>query len=336
MISSKRILLPQPIESEAASLLEKAGCEIILSPDRNPETIVPLMEKAEGLILRTGIKVTRELLAYADRLEIISRTGGGFDNVDVAAATEKGIIVTSNIGVNTNSVVEHCLSMILALSKKLSALDRAVRKDQYAIRYQNLPRDLQNKTLGLVGFGRIGSRLGEICRQIFDMEVLVYDPFLPETVKSTCCEWVEFVDIHTLFSKADVVSIHVPLTETTRHAVGRKELARMKPNALLINTSRGPVVDESALVNALKQKRIGGAGLDVLEQEPPSADHPMLGLDNVILTPHTAALTYDCVIRMATTAAECVLDVFNGKEPPNVANPEILETDRWNHLVSRK
>ena len=335
MTALKCVLLPQPIESEAATLLEQAGCKLILSPDRSPETIAPLMEKAEGLILRTGIKVTRELLAYADRLEIISRTGGGFDNVDVAAATEKGIIVTSNIGVNTNSVVEHCLSMILALSKQLPALDRAVRKDQYTIRYQNLPRDLQNKTLGLVGFGRIGSRLGQICRQIFDMEVLVYDPFLPETVKSTCCGWVEFVDIHTLFSKADVISIHVPLTETTRHAVGQKELALMKPNALLINTSRGSVVDESALVNALKQKRIGGAGLDVLEQEPPSADHPLLGLDNVILTPHTAALTYDCVIRMATTAAECVLDVFNGKEPPNVANPEILGTDRWTHLAKR-
>lgn len=336
MISSKRVLLPQPIESEATSLLEKAGCEIILAPDRNPETVALLMEKAEGLILRTGIKVTRELLAYADRLEIISRTGGGFDNVDVAAATEKRIIVTSNIGVNTNSVVEHCLSLMLALSKQLPALDHAVRKDQYAIRYQNLPRDLQNKTLGLVGFGRIGSRLGHICREIFDMDVLVYDPFLPETVKSTCCEWVEFVDLHTLVSNADVISIHVPLTETTYHAVGQKELSLMKPNALMINTSRGPVVDESALVNALKQKRIGGAGLDVLEQEPPSADHPMLGLDNVILTPHTAALTYDCVIRMATTAAECVLDVFNGKEPPNVANPEVLKTDRWIHLVSRK
>jgi D-3-phosphoglycerate dehydrogenase / 2-oxoglutarate reductase len=334
--ASKSVLLPQPIETEAVTMLEKAGCKLILSPERNFETVAPLMGKAEGLILRTGIRITRELLAHADRLEIISRTGGGFDNVDVAAATEKGIIVTSNIGINTTSVVEHCLSMMFSLAKQLPALDRAVRKDQYTIRYQNLPQDLQNKTLGLVGFGRIGSRLGKICRQIFDMEILVYDPFLPEAVKSDCCDWVEFVDLHALFSKSDVISVHVPLTESTHHAVGQKELALMKPTALLINTSRGPVVDEPALVNALRQKRIGGAGLDVLEQEPPSADHPMLGLDNVILTPHTAALTSDCVIRMATTAAACVLDVFNGKEPPNVANPETLKTDRWTHLASRK
>jgi D-3-phosphoglycerate dehydrogenase / 2-oxoglutarate reductase len=333
MTSSKRVLLPQPIESEALSILEKAGCEFVLSPDRDPETVGRLIKKADGLILRTGISITRELLAHADQLEIISRTGGGFDNVDVTAATEKGIVVTSNIGVNTNSVIEHCLSLMLALAKSLPALDRAVRNDQYTIRYQNRPRDLQGKTLGLVGFGRIGSGLGRICRQIFDMEILVHDPYLPERIESTCREWVKFVDIDTLFSKADVVSMHVPLTEKTRHAAGRKELALMKPNALLINTSRGAVVDESALADVLKQKRIGGAGLDVLEQEPPSADHPMLGLDNVILTPHTAALTHDCVIRMATTAAECVLDVFNGKIPPNVANPEVLKLGRWSHLV---
>ncbi len=335
MTSSKRVILPQPIESEAVSLLEKAGCDIILSPDPSPETVAPLMEKANGLILRTGIKITRQLLAHADCLEIISRTGGGFDNVDVEAAAERAIIVTSNIGVNTDSVVEHCLSLMLSLSKQLPAMDRAVRNEMYSIRYRNLPRDLKGKRLGLVGFGRIGSRLGRICRQVFEMSVLVYDPFIPERVKTSCCDWVEFVDMETLFSRADVVSIHVPLTRETRHAVSARELSLMKPDALLINTSRGPVVDEAALSNTLREKRIGGAGLDVLEQEPPPVDHPLLGLDNVILTPHTAALTYDCVIRMATTAAECVLSVFDGKEPPNVANPEVLKTARWAHLKRR-
>ncbi len=336
MACAKRVLLPQPIESEAVSLLEKAGCEIISSPDRSPEAVAPLMETAHGLILRTGIKITRQLMAHADCLEIISRTGGGFDNVDVAAATDKGVIVTANIGVNTISVVEHCLSLMLALSKQLPAMDRAVRKDRYAIRYQNLPQDLQGKTLGLVGFGRIGSGLGQACRHLFEMNVIVYDPFIPETVKRSCCEWVDFVDMETLFSQADVVSVHVPLTEATRHAVGARELSRMKPKALLINTSRGAVVDERALFKVLRDQRIGGAGLDVFEQEPPRADHPLLGLDNVILTPHTAALTHDSVIRMAVTAAECVLSVFNGKEPPNVANPEVLQTERWAHLMRHK
>jgi len=332
MISAKCVLLPQPIEPEAVQLLEKAGCEILLSPDRSPRSVAPLMEKAHGLILRTGIAITRQLLMHADRLEVISRTGGGFDNVDVEAATDKGIIVTSNIGANTDSVVEHCLSLMLTLSKQLPAMDKAVRTDQYAIRYQNLPRDLKGKTLGLLGFGRIGSRLGRICHEIFEMNIMVYDPFLPETVKATCCGWVEFVDRQVLFSQADLISIHVPLTEETRHAIGGAELSLMKPDALLINTSRGAVVDEAALFTALRENRIGGAGLDVLEQEPPRADHPLLGLDNVILTPHTAALTKDCVIRMATAAAECVLSVFDGKVPPNVANPEVLTTDRWPHL----
>ena len=333
MPTLKRVILPQPIASEAVALLETAGCDVVLSPDRNPETVAPLMKNVHGLILRTGIRISRELLAHADCLEVVSRTGGGFDNVDLAAATEKAIIVTSNTGVNTSSVVEHCLSLMLALSKQLPAMDRAVREDRYAVRYRNLPRDLQEKTLGLVGFGRIGGRLGRICRQIFSMNILASDPFLPEPVKTSCGEWADFVDLETLFSQADVVSIHVPLTEETRHSVGARQLSLMKPEAVLINTARGPVVDEAALVHALREKRIAGAGLDVLEREPPPADHPLFGFDNVILTPHTAALTQDSVIRMAVTAAECVLRVFAGKAPPNVANPEVLTTDRWAHLA---
>jgi D-3-phosphoglycerate dehydrogenase len=332
MVQKKRVLLPQPIEAEALSMLESAGCEIIVSPDRSPESVFPLMKKANGIVLRTGIHISRELLTGADALEVISRTGGGFDNVDVQAATEKGIIVTSNIGVNTGSVVEHCLALMLSLTKQLPVMDRSVRSDQYSIRYRNLPRDLREKTLGLIGFGRIGAELGRVCRSAFRMRIVVYDPFLPETAKAACAEWAQFVDIGTLFSMSDIVSIHVPLTEETRHAVGAEQLSKMKPDSLLINTSRGAVIEESALIRALRERRIGGAGLDVLEQEPPPADSPLFELENVILTPHTAALTRDCVIRMATEAARCVIDVFEGREPANVADREVLKTEKWKHL----
>ncbi len=331
-MSFRRVLLPQTIEAVAVDLLEKSGCEIILSPDTQRVTILPLLKDVQAIILRTGIEITRQLLDHADNLDIISRTGAGVDNVDLEAATQKGVIVTSNLGVNTSSVVEHVLSLMLALWKQLPLLDKAVRNENFSIRYQYLPKDLRNKTLGVLGFGRIGSEVGRICHQLFRMRIIAHDPYLSNADKKSYTGWVSFADKEALFSKADIVSIHVPLTKDTHHAVGAREMSRMKPEAILINTSRGAVVDESALINALVAKKIAGAGLDVFEKEPVSGDNPLLILDNVILTPHTAALTRECVVRMAVQAVKCVIDVFNGQEPPNVANRKVLSLDRWKHL----
>ena len=332
MKANRRVLLPQPIESEAVALLKKENCEVVIASDPKPETVQPLIKAVHGLILRTGIKLTRELIEHADELIVISRTGGGLDNVDVKAATEKEIIVTSNLGVNTSSVVEHVLSLMLALSKKLQIMDKAVRNENFAIRYKNFPRDLREKTLGLLGFGRIASQLGRMCHQLFHMNIIANDPYVSAEIKECHKKWVDFVDTKQLYAKSDILSIHVPLTDDTYHAVSVNELSAMKPDAILINTSRGPVIDEPALIKALQAEKIAGAGLDVFSEEPVGASNPLLKLENVILTPHTAALTKECVIRMATEAAKSVIDVFNGSEPPNVANHKILETDRWKHL----
>jgi D-3-phosphoglycerate dehydrogenase len=331
--SLKRVLLPQPIESEAAEALEQAGVDMVVAQDPSPETVGPLLNGVQGLILRTGIKITRDLMDLARDLQVISRTGGGLDNVDVDAATKKNIIVTSNLGVNTSSVVEHALALMLALAKQIPIMDRAVRNEDFKIRYKNLPRDLRGKTLGLLGFGRIGSELGRSCRELFDMQVISHDPYVSETVRVGCKGRVEFVKREELFERSDVLSIHVPLTATTHHAVGQQELALMKSSAIVINTARGPIVDQSALLTALQNRQIAGAGLDVFEQEPIAADNPLLGLDNIILTPHSAALTRECVIRMALEAVKCTLEVFSGRVPPNVANPQVLASDRWKHLV---
>jgi D-3-phosphoglycerate dehydrogenase len=323
------VLLPQPIESEAIALLERQNCTITTAPDPKPETVLPLIRDTQGLILRTGITLTRDLIEAADQLMVISRTGGGLDNVDVTAASEKGIIVTSNLGVNTISVVEHVLSMMLALSKRLATLDHAVRNRNFGIRYQNLPRDINGKTIGLMGFGRIGCELGKICRQAFGMQVMAYDPYLTEEKKNECYSWVRMVELKELLSKSDFISIHVPLTDQTHNLVDEDELSLMKSDAILINASRGGVVNETALIKALESNRIAGAGLDVFSEEPVPGDHPLLKLENVIMTPHTAALTAECVTRMAIEAAICVLDVFAGREPQNVANREVLESGRW-------
>ena len=326
------VLLPQPIESEAIALLEREKCTIITAPGPKPETVLPFLKEAHGLILRTGITINRELIAAADELLVISRTGGGLDNVDVAAASEKGIIVTSNLGVNTISVTEHVLSMMLALSKRLAVMDHAVRSGNFGIRYQNLPRDIYGKTIGLLGFGRIGCELGKICRQAFNMQVIACDPYLSDEKKAECTLWVKFVGLEELLAHSEVISIHVPLTDKTRHLISDAEFSVMKPDAMLINASRGGVVNETALVKALQNNQIAGAGLDVFSKEPVSVDNPLLKLENVILTPHTAALTRECVTRMATEAAKCVLDVFAGREPQNVANPQVLESGRWKRL----
>ena len=288
--SSKHVLLPQPIEAEAAVALEQAGVDIVLAEDPSPETVGPLLNGVQGLILRTGIKITRDLMDLACDLQVVSRTGGGLDNVDVDAATQKNIIVTSNLGVNTSSVVEHALALMLALAKQIPIMDRAVRNENFKIRYKNLPRDLRGKTLGLLGFGRIGSELGRSCRELFDMQVISHDPYVSATVRAANKGRVEFVKREELFDRSDVLSLHVPLTATTRHAVGERELALMKSSAIVINTARGPIVDQSALASALQNRQIAGAGLDVFEQEPVAGDNPLLGLDNIILTPHSAAL----------------------------------------------
>jgi D-3-phosphoglycerate dehydrogenase len=323
------VLLPQAIESEAIDLLERENCTITTAPDPKPETVSPLIKDAHALILRTGINITRDLIERADELLVISRTGGGLDNVDVGAASDHGILVTSNLGVNTISVAEHVLAMMLALSKKLSIMDLAVRRSNFGIRYQNLPRDIYGKTIGLLGFGRIGCELGKICQQAFGLQVIAYDPYLTDEKKNECFSWVKMVELKELLEISDFISIHVPLTDQTRDLVDEAELSLMKSDAILINASRGGVVNETALIKALEDRKISGAGLDVFSEEPVPDDNPLLKLENVILTPHTAALTRECVVRMATEAAKCVLDVFAGCEPQNVANPQVLESGRW-------
>ena len=338
MVSSKRVLLPEAIQPEAVEILKKAGCELVLSPDPKPETVIPLMGGIQGIVLRTGLKVTRDLLSHGDELCIISRTGAGYDNVDVEAASEKEIIVTSTVGANIPSVVEHALSLMLALFKQLFLMDREVRKGNFAIRRKNLPRDTHGKTLGVMGLGGIGLDLARICHQVFGMKILATTGTSDRSarIRKENRDWVEFVDTKGLFSRSDVVSINIPLRADTRHAVGEREISWMKPDAFLINTSRGPVIDESALIKALQEGKIIGAGLDVFSEEPPREDNPLLTLDNVILTPHSAALTKECVVKMNTEAARSVVDLFNGIEPPNIANRQVLASDRWKHLNPRE
>lgn len=334
--SSGIVLLPQPIETEAEAILRKSNLQVIVAPDAKSATVAPLMGKAWAIVLRTGIFITRELIELSDQLSTISRTGGGVDNIDLDAATEKGVVVTSSLGVNTNSVVEHCLTLIMALHKELFLMDREVRNDNFSIRFKNLPRDLHGKTIGIVGFGRIGSQLAHSCRQLFGMKILAHDIYMEDKVGDEYSWWVNFTPLEQLFRESDVISLHIPLTETTRGVIDINMLGTMKKDAILINTSRGEIICENDLVDVLSKGRIAGAGLDVFEKEPLPADSPLIGLNNVILTPHSAALTSECVLRMATSAAERVVDLYQGFIPANIANSEVLNHSRWGHLRDKK
>ncbi len=327
------VLLPEPIEQEALALLVQRGLNVLASPDKRPETVAGLMPRADAVVLRTGLRLDAGLIERGERLATISRTGAGFDNVDLPAATRRGAIVTSSIGANTQTVAEHTLALILALAKQLPLLDRETRAGNFRARYDYRPRDLQGAALGVIGFGRIGRQVARLCAAGFGMEVLAFDPFLQPREQDR--SWVSFCALEELLARADVVSIHVPLTEETRGLLDRARLAGMKKGALLVNTSRGGIIDEQALAQALDSGQIGGAGIDVFEREPPEAGNPLLAAPSAILTPHAAALTRECVVRMAVLAVQRVLDVLDGFLPDNVANPEVLEQERWKNLIPR-
>ncbi|OHD73412.1 MAG: hypothetical protein A2V99_03180 [Spirochaetes bacterium RBG_16_67_19] len=327
------VLLPEPIEEEARALLEQGGLKLLASPDKKPESVAALMPQADAIVLRTGIRLSAELLQLGARLATISRTGAGFDNVDLAAATARGAIVTSSIGANTHTVAEHALALILALAKQLPLLDRETRAGNFRSRYDYRPRDLRGAVLGVIGFGRIGREVARACASSLGMSVLVFDPYFQPREEDR--SWAGFCSLEDLLSRADVVSVHVPLTPETRGLLDAPRLARMKKGALIVNTSRGGLIDEQALARALESGQIGGAGIDVFEREPPEAGNPLLAAAGAILTPHAAALTRDCVVRMAVLAAQRVLDVLDGFLPENVANPEVLQQERWRGLKPR-
>ncbi|MHB9097164.1 MAG: hydroxyacid dehydrogenase, partial [Syntrophales bacterium] len=267
---------------------------------------------------------TREIIEAADSLKVIGRHGVGVDTIDVKAATERGIIVVNTPNANAISVAEHTLTIIGALAKRVTVYNQAIRKGQWEIRNSYRAVDLDGKTLGLVGIGRIGSLVARKAAAAFNMKVIAFDPYVaPEKAQEMGIALVPTSD--DVFRQADVVSLHTPLTPETRGFVNAARLRLMKPSAFLVNFSRGEVVEEKALYEALKSGIIAGAAIDVYDPEPPLEDNPLFGLDNIILSPHSAALTQECVIRMAVGAAEGVVDVLSGKRPQFVVNPAVFK-----------
>lgn len=268
------------------------------------------LPKADALVIRTQ-PLTAASIAKAPGLRIVSRHGVGYDAVDVPALTARGIPLCIVGDVNSSGVAEHAMMLILAATHRLIAADRATRSGDWAWRNGLQTHEVAGKRLLIVGFGRIGQKLAALA-QAFGMEVHAYDPFIPAD------SWPEgalrATDLAGALTEADAVSLHLPRAEQA--VLGEAELARMKPTAVVVNTARGGLVDEGALAEALRAGRLGGAGIEVFNAEPPGKDHPLFGLDQVVLTPHNAALTVECAERMALASVQNVLDFFAGTLDP--------------------
>ncbi|MEJ2098928.1 MAG: hydroxyacid dehydrogenase [Desulfobacterales bacterium] len=319
-----KVLLSERIDESGLRLLAQSKAEVTISPEPTEEAIANLIADADALIIRTAGKVTRQTIQRAERLKVISRTGGGLNNVDVEAATEYDIVVCGVKGPQDRLVAEHSVFLMGALAKQFFYLDAQVRKGNFLSRKEYRPQGLSGKRVGLIGLGRIGRLVAEICTRAFRMEVWAYDPFVTaETLASD--DVVLKKDMMEVIRTADFLSLHVPLTEQTRGLMGSAQFESMKPGAFLINTSRGEVVQEAALVDALKNQKIAGAGLDVFENEPPDVNNPLFQMQNVIATPHSAALTKEVVAQLAQGSAENVLNVLGGKPPSYSPNWDILQ-----------
>jgi len=319
----KTILVNKPIHGDALAWL--AGkARVITLYEASSDEILATLPQAHGFLLGTGFTFGPAEMDLAAKLEVIGRHGVGLDSVDVPAATERGIPVVYTPYGPTESTAEHALLLILATARRLSELDRAVRSGNFRLRDRPaaMGHELEGKTLGMVGFGRIGRRVAGMCRDGLHMVTYAFDPYLePETIVASGA--IPAADLLELVGKADVVSVHTPLTPESRHLIDRSVIRAMKPGAILINTSRGPVIDEQALIEALQDGHLGGAGLDVFDPQPPAPENPLLRFDQVVLTPHVGSFTHEGRRRMSMTVSEDILSVLQGEQPKFLANPEV-------------
>jgi D-3-phosphoglycerate dehydrogenase len=271
--------------------------------------------------LNPRFHVSQNLLGRMPSLLIVSTNGAGFDTVDVAACTEAGILVVNQSGGNAEAVSVHVLAMLLALSKQIVQTDHALRQGKVRHRADFTGNDVKGRTIGIVGLGHVGRNVARLCRGLLGMNVIAYDPYLDtQTVAERGAAKVE---LDELLCRSDFVSINCPLTNETRGMIGATQFALMQPHAYYINTARGFIHDEAALLAALSAKKIAGAGIDVWDKEPPPPGHPLLQLENVLASPHTAGVTHETRVNMGKIAAEQLIMTLDGMRPPRIVNPQV-------------
>jgi D-3-phosphoglycerate dehydrogenase len=306
------------MREEGLALLRAAGT-LQMASALEPDVLRREVAEADALVIRTAGVIDAALMDAAPRLRVIGRHGVGCDQIDIEAATERGIQVVYTPGANTEAVAEHTLAFLVGLSKHFPQQMRALREGRYLDRTRLVGRDLKGRTLGIIGFGRIGRRVAEIAHIGVGMKVL-YNDIVAAPLKVETHLGAHRVSFETLLSDSEYVTLHVPLDASTRHMIDARALARIHPGACLVNTCRGPVVDESAVAEALDRGQLAGYAADVFEREPPPPDHPLIGRDDCLLTPHSAAQTVEGLTNMARGVAEDVVGVLRGEPPRNPFN----------------
>jgi D-3-phosphoglycerate dehydrogenase len=305
-----KILIPQQIAEEGKEFLISKGYEIVMGSGDEEKDLIHDVKNCEAIILRTA-PCTKKVLEAGKKLKIVARHGAGYNNVDLVAAEQLGIWVTNTPDATTNSVAEFTLGMIIATAKHIFLASKAMLKGDFFFKENHKGVELSNKTLSIIGFGRIGRTVAQKAYYGLGMNILFYNHSIKEDVP----EYAKQVDWDTAFSSADFVTIHVPLTKKTRGFITGQEFKLMKNSAYLINCSRGAVVNEEDLLQAIRNKEIAGAHLDVFAKEPPNLDNPLLNMNEVTVTPHMASNTVECTRLVAEQSASQVNLVLSGYQP---------------------
>ncbi len=319
-----KVLVSDPIDQIGIDILSQVA-QVDVKVGLKPEEIVKIIPEYDALMLRSGTKVTKEIIEAGKELKIIGRAGVGVDNIDVPAATRNGIIVVNSPEGNTIAAAEHALAMMLALSRHIPDADLSIKDNQWD-RKSFVGVEVYKKSLGIVGLGKIGSHVAAVARAM-GMKILAFDPFISQERAEQI--GAVLVDLNTLFSESDYITLHVPKTPETTHLINAQSIAKMKPTTRIINCSRGGIIDEDALAQALLEGKIAGAALDVFEQEP-LGESKLRGLKNVILTPHLGASTTEAQVNVAIDVAEQIRDVLLGLPARSAVNipgltPEVME-----------
>ena len=305
----------------ATEVLARIDARLQLSPEPTPEAIMRLAAGADAILV-TYAKISGDMIRQLTKCRIISRFGIGVDNVDIPEATKKGIVVTKVPDYCIDEVSDHTMALLLAAVRKIPFVNAQVHRGTWKMPSVVPIHRLRGAVLGLVGFGRIPQLVAPKAKA-FGMKVVAYDPYVPKEVFAAA--GVDSVDFPALLKTSDYVSIHSPLVPETRNLFNADAFRQMKKTAYLVNTARGPIIDEGALAHALDQEQIAGAALDVMAQEPPASDSPLFGRDNVIITPHTSFYSEESLVELQTKAAQEVVAVLTGQAPRNPVNPEALQ-----------
>ncbi len=322
MIDAK-IIITQEIHPDGLKILKENVTNVVEAPKPDEETLLSLMgDDVTGIIVRHN-KLTKAMIDKCTNLKVISRHGIGVELIDVNAATERGVPVVNTPKAAVTSVAEHTIMMILSLAKKFFYADKTFREGGYDFKNKYAPDDVEGKTLGIIGLGSIGREVAKRAKA-FDIELIAYDPYITdEPFEQYGVRRVHSAD--EVYKNSDFVTVHTPLTAETRFMVNYEKFEMMKPTAHFINCARGEVVCEVDLIKALNDKQIAGAGLDVFDPEPPKKDNPLFAMENVVLTPHSSALTNAGKVKMSVQSVQQLLKVLKGETPDYLVNKEIAK-----------